>query len=246
MNVSINIPSNQPSGVNWYHVHRHMSTHEQVYGGLSGLLMIGDPLDPWPQYQGKIQEVNMGITEVNIQDGHLTNFKAGAAGKNFTNGWQKRINGQENPIIHIKPGETQVWNLGSIGPFGGANLAITDANLQNPWNGTILDQDGNGQNIRPYSLSLAADPARMQDLAAATLIMPGNRLTLAVTAPQTPGTYYLIDGWGGQDKPAVNARASSSSTSWPRSRSRVPRSRTRRRISDPSVPSTPCLPRPPT
>jgi FtsP/CotA-like multicopper oxidase with cupredoxin domain len=205
MNVSINVSAIQPPGVNWYHVHRHMSTHDQVYGGLSGLLMIGDPLDPWPQYKGNIQEVNMGITEVNIQNGHLTNYNAGAAGANFTNGWQKRINGQENPIIHIKPGETQVWNFGSIGPFGGANLAITDGNLQSPWNGTILVQDGNGQHLRPYSLSLAADPARMQDLAAATLIMPGNRLTLAVTAPMTPGTYYLIDGWGGQDKPAVNA-----------------------------------------
>src|SRR5262249_49119643 len=43
-------------------------------------------------------------------------------------------------------------------------------------------------------------------LAAATLIMPGNRITLAVTAPKTPGTYYLIDGWGGQDKPAVDAK----------------------------------------
>ena len=37
----------------------------------------------------------------------------------------------------------------------------------------------------------------MKDLAAATLVMPGNRLTMAVTAPTTPGTYYLIDGWGG-------------------------------------------------
>lgn len=205
MNVSIPIPSSQPDGVNWYHVHRHMSTHDQVYGGLSGLLLIGDPLDPWPQYKGKIQEVNMGITEVNIQNGHLTNYNAGTTGANFTNGWQKRINGQENPIIHIRPGETQVWNLGSIGAFGAANIAITDGNLLNPWNGTLLVQDGNGQNIRPYALSLAADPERMQDLAAATLIMPGNRLTLAVTAPTTPGTYYLIDGWGGQDKPAVNA-----------------------------------------
>ena len=46
----------------------------------------------------------------------------------------------------------------------------------------------------------------MQDLAAATLVMPGNRLTMAVTAPTTPGTYYLIDGWAGQDKPAVDGK----------------------------------------
>lgn len=206
MDVTIPIPANQPPGINWYHVHRHMATHDQVYGGLAGLLMVGDPLDRWPQFKGKLTELNLAVSEVNIQNGHLTTYNAPVSGTKFWTGWQKRINGQENPTIHVRPGETQVWNIASIGAFGAVNLAVTDADLQNPWNGTVLVQDGNGQNLRPYSLPLAADPARMQDLDAATLVMSGGRLTLAVTAPKTPGTYYLIDGWGGQDKPAVNAQ----------------------------------------
>lgn len=205
MNVAIAIPDNQPPGINWYHVHRHGSTHEQVYGGLSGMLLVGDPLDPWPQYKDKIIQQYLGITEVNIQDGHLANYAAGKSGASFHEGWQKRVNGQVNPTIQLRPGETQVWNLASIGPFGGVNVVVADANLQNPWDATLLVQDGNGEDIRPYGLPLAADSTRMQDLAAATLVMPGNRLTMAVTAPGTPGTYYLIDGWGGQDKPAVSA-----------------------------------------
>lgn len=209
MDVSIFIPEAQPSGMNWYHVHRHGSTHEQVYGGLAGFIMVGDPLDPWPELKESVTQLNMGIAEVNIQpipgteDGQILNYVANVSGANFSTGWQKRVNGQVNPTIRVRPGETQVWNMGSIGAFGGFNLAITDADLANPWSATLLVQDGNGQFIRPYELSLAADSARMQDLAAATLVMPGNRLSLAVTAPTTPGTYYLIDGWGGQDKPAL-------------------------------------------
>ncbi|MGE3818090.1 MAG: multicopper oxidase domain-containing protein [Isosphaeraceae bacterium] len=205
MDVAIAVPDEQPPGINWYHVHRHMSTHEQVYGGLAGMLLVGDPLDPWPQYKDQITQRYLGITEVNIQNGRLTNYTAGKSGTKFYEGWQKRINGQVNPTITVRPGETQVWNLASIGPFGGVNVAITDDDLQNPWDATLLVQDGNGQNVQPYALSLAADATRMQDLVAATLVMPGNRLTMAVTAPTTPGTYYLIDGWGGQDKPAVVA-----------------------------------------
>ena len=48
--------------------------------------------------------------------------------------------------------------MASIGPFGGVNPAITDAKLANPWNATLLVQDGNGQFVNPYSLTLAADP----------------------------------------------------------------------------------------
>jgi len=45
----------------------------------------------------------------------------------------------------------------------------------------------------------------MQDRVANTLIMSGNRLTMAVTAPKQPGTYYLIDGWGGNNDYLVDA-----------------------------------------
>lgn len=207
MDVHIPVGSEHPRGLNWYHVHRHGSTHDQVYGGLAGLLVVGDPLDPWPQYKDSLTQVYMALSEVNIQDGNLSTYQADLTGANAWQGWQKPINGQVNPTITLRPGETQVWNLGAIGAFGNFNVAITDENLQNPWNATLLVQDGNGGvHNRPYSLPLAADTQRMKDLAAATLLMPGNRLTMAVTAPTTPGTYYLIDGFGGQNKPATTAQ----------------------------------------
>lgn len=205
---TIKAPTWQDQGLNWYHVHRHGSTHDQVYGGLSGFIQVGDPLAAWPQYQQTLTQQYLALSQVNIQPGadgldHLVPYQAGTTGATFTSGWQKRVNGQVNPTITLRPGETQVWNLGSIGALGSYNLAITDADLKNPWDATLLAQDGNSRFAQPRTLSLAADAGRMQDLDAATLIMPGNRLSLAVTAPTTPGTYYLIDGWGGQNQPAL-------------------------------------------
>jgi len=212
MPFAFQIPADHPTGMNWYHVHRHEATNTQVYGGLAGMLQVGDPLDPWPQYKDTLTQVSMGLSTVNIQPVtpgsdvlELQPYNGGMRYNTaFYQGWQKRINGQVNPTISFRPGETQVWNLASIGALGSFNLAITDDNLDHPWNATLLVQDGNGQFVRPYSLQLAADPARMKDLAAATLLMPGNRLTMAVTAPTTPGTYYLVDGWAGQNNPANN------------------------------------------
>jgi FtsP/CotA-like multicopper oxidase with cupredoxin domain len=212
MPFAFQIPADHPTGMNWYHVHRHEASNTQVYGGLAGMLQVGDPLDPWPQYKDTLTQVSMGLSAVNIQPVtsasdvlELQPYNGGMKYNTaFYQGWQKRINGQVNPTITLRPGETQVWNLASIGAHGSFNLAITDDNLANPWNATLLVQDGNGQFVQPYSLQLAADPARMQDLAAATLLMPGNRLTMAVTAPTTSGTYYLVDGWAGQNNPANN------------------------------------------
>lgn len=255
MRVRIPIPKNQESGFDWYHPHKHMQTHQQVYGGLAGMIVIGDALDPWPQYkQGgshPLKQRYIGLSEVNIQRTNLTGTQIDPNGPNrllvyasanstqpqsvksncFGNAnpsgsnpsvpqcsWQKRVNGQLNPVITMRPGATEVWNLISMGAFGSFNVAITDSQLKNPWNATLLAFDGNesdhaktqGIDIKPLPMVLSADDNRMNDLLASTLLMPGNRITMAVTAPKKPGTYYLIDGWGGCNSPAVGSNGASS------------------------------------
>lgn len=239
MRVRIPIPKNQESGFDWYHPHKHMQTHQQVYGGLAGLILIGDALDPWPQYkQGGRQPLKqryIGLSEVNIQKTNADGTQIQPNGPNRllsygasnstqpqtssptpSNFWQKRVNGQLNPVIQMRPGATEVWNIISMGAFGSFNIAITDSQLQNPWNATLLAFDGNesdhsrtqGIDIKPLPMILSADDNRMNDLLASTLLMPGNRITMAVTAPKKPGTYYLIDGWGGCNSPAVGTTSS--------------------------------------
>ena len=187
-------------GYNWYHPHVHEVTTQQVGGGLAGAIMVGNPLDPWPQYKDTLTQVNMTISEVNItEDGFMSRLKTTVAGTDYTTGWQKRINGQMNPIIRIRPGETQVWNMGQFGARGATNFVIADDNLQNPWSATILSRDGASAFVHPYTVELGASEPRMNDIAALTVLSPGNRMSMAVTAPTTPGTYYFMDGWGGEE-----------------------------------------------
>ena len=195
-------------GLNWYHPHVHEESKKQVQGGLAGFITVGDPLEPWPQYKGKFKEVYMAFTEVNIQTnsgGKRQFFELGlgtTAGSNYTEGWQKLINGQMNPIITMAPGETQIWLWGNVGARGGIMPVIADSNRSNAWsNCTILARDGNSAFVHPYAGPLSFSPARMQDIASQALLSVGNRTTWAITAPTTPGTYYLMDGWGGEETP---------------------------------------------
>lgn len=217
MNAHLTIPNKQYPGLDWYHVHLHGQTTPQVYGGLAGLLMLGDALDAWPRYKADgaqpLQQRFLTLTVANIQKvdasgasytpggiNRLLNFglkTAGTGNADPSKNWQKRVNGQLNPTIHIRPGETQVWNLAAAGPTGFFSLALTDANLQNPWSASVLMLDGNGYNVKPLKMPLAADSARMSDWDSNTLLSAGDRLSLAVTAPPRPGTYYLIDGRDG-------------------------------------------------
>ena len=196
-------------GANWYHPHVHEQTKPQVEGGLAGMIMVGDPLEPWPQYKDTLRQVNLVFSEVNISvDGKYKEMtgtdRSSYYGVGYTEGWQKRVNGQMNPIIRIRPGETQVWNMGQFGARGASNFVIADDNLQNPWNATILSRDGASAFVHPYNLDLSASELRMNDISALTVLSPGNRMSMAVTAPTTPGTYYFMDGWGGEEA-RVNA-----------------------------------------
>ena len=105
--------------------------------------------------------------------------------------WQKFVNGQFNPTITIRPGETQIWTFADIGRNVNFNLGITDGNAQNPWKATIFSYDGNTNNVMPRKTTLA--PPVPFNFNGPTVIDPGERASMAVTAPTTPGTYYLID-----------------------------------------------------
>jgi FtsP/CotA-like multicopper oxidase with cupredoxin domain len=211
----------QSVGLNWYHTHPDLYTKDQVQGGLAGFIMVGDPLDPWPQYKGRYKQVNMAFSEVNLQTNAAGKFQffqlatSSSYGSGYTGGWQKMINGQINPIIIIAPGETQIWNWGWVGARGALMPVIADANLSNAWsNCTILARDGNSAFVQPYTGTLSAlaistnstnsskyDDARIQDVSNQSLLSTGGRTTWAMTAPTNPGTYYLMDAWGGEESP---------------------------------------------
>ena len=212
--------------------HMHEVSKQQVERGMAGMITVGNSLDPCPQYKDTLTQVNMTFSEVNITpDGHYKLMNGTDSSERYgpgsTEGWQKRVNGQMNPILRLRPSETPVWNMGQFGARGASNFVIADDNLQNPWTATILSRDGASAFVHPYSVTLGADELRMNDISALTVPSPGNRMSMAVTAPTTPGTYYLMDGAAKRLGPmwAVKAPA----TCWPPSSSKeMPLPRTRR------------------
>ncbi len=46
--IKFRIPLDHQQGLYWYHPHHHMHTDDQVYGGMAGMIEIGDPLADLP------------------------------------------------------------------------------------------------------------------------------------------------------------------------------------------------------
>ncbi|MFM7315594.1 MAG: multicopper oxidase domain-containing protein, partial [bacterium] len=167
------------------------------------IFQTGDPLDYFPQYLGKYKEqifsmtvankvqTNAGLMMSSLGNGSTGSFKLDPVTK-VPVGWQKYVNGQLNPEMTMQPGETQIWTLAGVGRNGAFNLGITDVNGQTPWQSTILAFDGNGDNAIPRPYTQVAPTTFTTN--SMMVLDPGERITLAVTAPTTPGTYYLVDG----------------------------------------------------
>jgi len=101
----IPIPKDHPPGVYWYHTHGHMAAERQLMGGLSGTLVIEGLQDEVPATRPLVERL-MALKE----------FSPGSGGKlnsvpKPVNGVIRSINGQVDPTIAMRPGETQLWRL---------------------------------------------------------------------------------------------------------------------------------------
>lgn len=135
---TIKIPANHPEGLYWYHPHRHEFVNSQIFGGLSGLLVIGRADGGAPELNGLTQHT-MGIKSYQTSG---TNF-VDASAETVAN-VQYVVNGQTNPTLSINPGETQVWNVANIS--NDAFLSLVVANTTNPAAAPqlfVVAEDGN-------------------------------------------------------------------------------------------------------
>jgi FtsP/CotA-like multicopper oxidase with cupredoxin domain len=214
----IEIPLNHDRGVNWYHPHYHTSTTAQVYGGLAGILQIGNVVDTDKRsVYGDFKQRILVLNGFNLTPSkkHPGMFELGPAGigtsPDFTDpnpvaaqGGPSQapkyapmyfVNGQVNPIIEMRPGETQIWTLANVNPYAAYSLAVLkfgkDGSIypKGPlFKSTLIAQDGNDHftPVKTYFI-------KQRDLNKDTYVAPGERITWAITAPTEPGDYYLIN-----------------------------------------------------
>jgi suppressor of ftsI len=153
------IPANHPAGLYWYHPHVHGNSNDQVSGGLAGAIIVEGGLDDLP-----------GIRDLTE---HLLVLQGPFMG---TEGAQYWLNGQSNPVLPLRPGETQRWRILNASANAFYNLVLDGHQLH--W----IASDGT--------------PLARREAVDRLLLGPGERAEVLVQAG-TAGIYELrSEAWG--------------------------------------------------
>jgi suppressor of ftsI len=161
----IRLPPDQPPGLYWYHPHAHGFSDMQVRNGMSGAIIVDGLLDPFPTLR-HLPERLLLLKDIQIENGRVVHRDIG---KNTI----RTINGIVNPVIVLRPGETELWRIGNIGADLYYSLTLDGHHFQ------VVARDGN----RRAGLTT-------QDTLS---LSPGARTAVLVTAG-APGVYLLRTG----------------------------------------------------
>jgi FtsP/CotA-like multicopper oxidase with cupredoxin domain len=105
------IRSDQPAGLYWYHPHLHGRATDQVFGGLAGAIIVEGDIDALPGVAG-IPERLLVLTATQLYpDGSVVDFLDVPPGPNMQKTNLRMVNGQLNPTMTMRPGETQRWRI---------------------------------------------------------------------------------------------------------------------------------------
>ncbi|WP_341885015.1 multicopper oxidase domain-containing protein [Synechococcus sp. UW140] len=114
--TKIDLPSDHGIGSYWYHPHYHPSVNQQVYGGLSGFLQLGDPLSKVPNFKNIPRNLailkNIDLT-IDQESGKvvITSLDGGGAGKSSNQMTMVTVNGQFQPTVNGGEGGWQAITL---------------------------------------------------------------------------------------------------------------------------------------
>ena len=160
--IEVRLPTDQPPGLYWYHPHPHGFSDRQVRSGLSGALIVDGLLDSVPALRD-VRERLLLLKDLQVDSGRAAMI---SIGKNTI----RTINGIVNPVIVMRPGETELWRIGNIGADLYYSLGLDGHRFQ------LVARDGN----RRARLT-ESDSVRLS---------PGARAAVLVTAG-APGVYLL-------------------------------------------------------
>ncbi len=102
---ALQIPTQEESGLFWFHSHDHGSSQRQVMNGMSGTIVIEGQLDPFPQLKD-IRERIIVLKDTIVD-------KNGFIPRDFdlSEPIIRTVNGKVNPTFNIHPGEVQFWRV---------------------------------------------------------------------------------------------------------------------------------------
>jgi FtsP/CotA-like multicopper oxidase with cupredoxin domain len=155
---SLKIPANHPPGTFWYHSHAHTLSEEQVFGGLSGLIIVQGLQQRLPPDLRNIQDVAIALKDAQVVDDAIQTDDIDSNAPTL-----RVVDDLHVPVQTIAPGEVQLWRLANIGADIWYDLQLEGQRF------TVIGEDGN-----PVWSVWTAD-----DL----LLPPGKRFDVLVTGP---------------------------------------------------------------
>ena len=161
----VDVPLGHPEGMFYYHAHLFGITEFQIMSGLSGGLIVEGILDPFPQLQGITEQI-MYLKDFQLMDGEIPpeGMIDPSAPTNFT------VNGQTNPVITMRPGETQFWQMANIGADLYYDLDLDGLTFYQ------IERDGNRQT---------------RTIERTEILMPTSSRVGVLVQPDQRGTYRL-------------------------------------------------------
>ncbi len=108
---SVQIPKDHATGTYWYHSHVHSISEQQVFGGMSGMIIMEGLTEQLPEELQGIEERQIGLTDTRVRGGELPTSDSELNPKYFG---PRLVNGQLMPKMDIRPGEVQHWRLANM------------------------------------------------------------------------------------------------------------------------------------
>lgn len=161
------LPGDLSSGSYWLHPHYHPLVEEQVFGGLSGFIYVRGLEELLPLDLRGISQQFLGLKDFQVnQDNTIPSRNINSDAP--TN---RTINGLVQPVMTMRPGETQLWHIGNIGADIWYDLEMPGLTF------TVIAEDAN-----PVDLAWTAS----------TLLMPPAKRYDVLVQAKAAGTYQLI------------------------------------------------------
>ena len=107
------LPEDHPPGVYWYHPHHHGTAAEQVFGGLYGAIIVGDPRTPGPGSSAVpvTRERVLVVSDISLDGAGRVTSAATMDQMLGRQGDLVLVNGQARPVFAARPGERERWRI---------------------------------------------------------------------------------------------------------------------------------------
>ena len=161
--------SKHPAGnLNFYHPHIHGNVTDQMWGGLSGPLVIEDAQPMLASFQEKV----LVLKDISLIGSNPAPHDSQTSYMHGLEGNTVMVNGQVNPRLQIAPGQIQRWRV-----VNACTARFFRLNLQG--HAMYLVGTDGGLLDRPYKIT-------------EILLAPGERLDLLVKADQKSASYKWL------------------------------------------------------